>query len=252
MSLLKVSELTKIYGTKTAGVVSMALNGLSLEVSESEFVSIMGPSGSGKTTFLNILSGLDRPTSGQYRLNGKDMSQMTVKELAVFRRQKLGFVFQDFNLLDTLTLAENVGLPLTLDGNKGLGVVSRVQRVMAELGLAEIENRYPYEVSGGQQQRTAVARAIVHNPQLLLADEPTGNLDSASAQVLLELFRSLNEKRGTTVLMVTHDPLSASYSNKVIFVKDGRVYSELERFGGRREFFQEILSALSVLECGNR
>jgi ABC-type lipoprotein export system ATPase subunit len=250
MHVLTVKQLTKVYGTRGSEAVARALGGVDLQVREREFVSIMGPSGSGKTTLLNILAGLDRPTGGQYWLRGQEMSAMSADELAVFRRRQLGFVFQDFNLLDTLTLAENVALPLALDGVRGEEVKRRVDRVLADLGLTPVADRYPYEVSGGQQQRAAVARAVVHEPALVLADEPTGNLDSASAQSLLELFRRLNERRGTTILMVTHDPFSASYADRVVFIQDGRVYSELERSGERRDFFQEILSGLAVLEGG--
>jgi ABC-type lipoprotein export system ATPase subunit len=250
MHVLTVKQLTKVYGTRGSEAVAKALGGVDLQVREREFVSIMGPSGSGKTTLLNILAGLDRPTGGQYWLRGQEMSAMSADELAVFRRRQLGFVFQDFNLLDTLTLAENVALPLALDGVRGEEVKRRVDRVLADLGLTPVADRYPYEVSGGQQQRAAVARAVVHEPALVLADEPTGNLDSASAQSLLELFRGLNERRGTTILMVTHDPFSASYADRVVFIQDGRVYSELERSGERRDFFQEILSGLAVLEGG--
>lgn len=248
MTTLRVQQLTKVYGTRTGNVSATALNGMNLKIQDGEFVSIMGPSGSGKTTLLNILAGLDKATSGRYILRDKDVSDLGADELAEFRRRELGFVFQDFNLLDTLTLAENVALPLSLSGMRGKALQQRVKRLMQQLGIGELMNRYPYEVSGGQQQRTAVARAMIHDPALVLADEPTGNLDSASAQALLKLFQSIHEELGATVLMVTHDPLSASYSSRVVLIQDGRVYSELERSGDRRAFFQEILSSLSVLE----
>ncbi|WP_067922527.1 ABC transporter ATP-binding protein [Alicyclobacillus shizuokensis] len=248
MQVLEIVHLTKVYQGRRGQVAVRALDGMDLSVARGEFVSIMGPSGSGKTTLLNILAGLDRQTGGECWIDGRELSTMSNEELAVFRRQKLGFVFQDFNLIDTLTLAENVALPLALDGARGARLYERVVSVMADLGLDAVGDKYPYEVSGGQQQRAAVARAVVHEPALLLADEPTGNLDSASAQALLELFRALNRRRQATLLMVTHDPFSASYADRVVFIKDGRVHSELVRNGGREAFFQDILSGLAVLE----
>ena len=248
MSILRVTKLAKTYGTKRQGATARALNGIDLDVGEGEFVGIMGPSGSGKTTLLSILAGLDRPTSGGIWLDGRDMTKIGAPDLARFRRRELGFVFQDFNLLDALTLEENVALPLALDGHRGGRLDERVSTVMRDLGLYDVIGRYPYEVSGGQQQRTAVARAIVHQPKLVLADEPTGNLDSASAAALLQLFRQLHEERRSTLLMVTHDPLSASYCERIVFIRDGMVFSELDRSGDRHAFFQEILRALSVLE----
>ncbi|MBX5436672.1 MAG: ABC transporter ATP-binding protein [Alicyclobacillaceae bacterium] len=248
MHVLQVHHLTKVYQGGRGQVAVKALDGIALSVAKGEFVTIMGPSGSGKTTLLNILAGLDRQTGGECWIDGRELSAMTNEDLALFRRRKLGFVFQDFNLLDTLTLAENVALPLALDGMRGAELAERVQRVMSDLGLAAVMNKYPFEVSGGQQQRAAVARAVVHEPALLLADEPTGNLDSASAQTLLELFQALNERRQATLLMVTHDPFAASYAHRVVFIKDGRVHSELGRASGRDAFFQDILSGLAVLE----
>ncbi|MBX6395748.1 MAG: ABC transporter ATP-binding protein, partial [Alicyclobacillaceae bacterium] len=227
MSLLKVSKLTRIYGGGLSGPVAKALDGMEFEIRPGEFVSIMGPSGSGKTTLFNMLAGLDRPTSGSIWWNGRDVTALGAEEWAIVRRRELGFVFQDFNLLDALTLEENVALPLALDGVDQNTVAGRVREVMTDLGLAEIGHRYPYEVSGGQQQRTAVARAIVHTPRLILADEPTGSLDSGSAQSVLELFMELNESKGSTILMATHDPFAASYSRRVVFIKDGKVYGQL-------------------------
>lgn len=250
MTILKASALTKVYGTKSNNVISRALNGIDLDVQKGEFVGVMGPSGSGKTTLLNLLAGIDKPTGGELQINGQLINRMSAKELALFRRRQLGFVFQDFNLLDTLTLAENVGLPLALDGQKGRVVQEQVEMWLRYLGLHEQMNKYPYEVSGGQQQRAAVARAIVHNPSLILADEPTGNLDSASARSLLEAFQQLNAEREATLLMVTHDPFAASYCKRVIFVKDGQVYTQIDRIGDRQPFFQKILDTLAVLEGG--
>jgi ABC-type lipoprotein export system ATPase subunit len=246
--ILHMQDLTKVYSNPRNKVATRALDGMNLDVYQKEFISIMGPSGSGKTTLLNILAGLDRPTSGELWLQGENMAALKADELALFRRRNLGFVFQDFNLLDTLTLAENVALPLSLDSQRGTNIQQQVSELMQFLGIANQMQRYPYEVSGGQQQRTAVARAIVHQPRLLLADEPTGNLDSASARSLLELFQQLNSQQQATILMVTHDPFSASYSQRVIFIKDGRVFTHLQRNNNQQQFFQSILDTLAQLE----
>jgi ABC-type lipoprotein export system ATPase subunit len=246
--VLHMQNLTKIYSNTRNKVAARALNGINLDVYQKEFISIMGPSGSGKTTLLNILAGLDRPTSGELWLQGENMATLKADELALFRRRNLGFVFQDFNLLDTLTLAENVALPLSLDRQRGKNIPQQVSELMHFLGIADQMQRYPYEVSGGQQQRAAVARAIIHRPRLLLADEPTGNLDSASARSLLELFQQLNNQQQATILMVTHDPFSASYSQRVVFIKDGHVFTHLQRSGNQQQFFQSILNTLAQLE----
>jgi ABC-type lipoprotein export system ATPase subunit len=249
--ILHMRALTKVYSNTRNKVTTHALNGMDLDVSQKEFISIMGPSGSGKTTLLNILAGLDRPTSGELWLQEKNMVTLKADELALFRRRNLGFVFQDFNLLDTLTLAENVALPLSLDSQRGTNIPQRVSEIMQFLGIVDQMQRYPYEVSGGQQQRAAVARALIHQPRLLLADEPTGNLDSASARALLELFQQLNSQRQATILMVTHDPFSASYSQRVVFIQDGRVFIHLQRSGSQQQFFQSILHTLAQLEGGS-
>lgn len=246
--ILHMQDLVKVYSNTRNKLVTRALNGMSLDVYQREFISIMGPSGSGKTTLLNLLAGLDRPTSGELWLQGENMGSLSAGEMALFRRRNLGFVFQDFNLLDTLTLAENVALPLSLDGQRNKNITQRVAETMQFLGIAEYMQRYPYEVSGGQQQRAAVARAVVHQPRLLLADEPTGNLDSASARALLEMFQKLNQQQQATILMVTHDPFSASYSQRVVFIKDGRVFSHLQRTGTQQQFFQSILNTLAQVE----
>lgn len=248
MSVFTTKNLTKVYGGEHAGATVKALDGIDLTVRKGEFVSVMGPSGSGKTTLLNLLAGLDRPTSGELTILDQPLADLSPDALAVFRRRNMGFVFQDFNLLDTLTLAENVALPLALDGQAGAGLRRRVERIMSALGLGDCLDRYPYEVSGGQQQRAAVARAVVHEPALILADEPTGNLDSGSARALLEIFATLHAREGATILLVTHDPFAASHSQRVVFIKDGKVFSELDRAGGREDFFQEILNTLAVLE----
>ena len=246
--VLRLRDVTRVYGNTRNTVATKALNGMSFDVYQREFISIMGPSGSGKTTLLNLLAGLDRATSGELWLQGENMNALSAGKLARFRRRNLGFVFQDFNLLDTLTLAENVALPLSLDGQHGDAIQQRVSATMQFLGIADSMQRYPYEVSGGEQQRAAVARAVVHQPRMLLADEPTGNLASASARALLELFQKLNTQQQTTTLMVTHDPFSASYSQRVVFIKDGRVFTHLQRNGSQQQFFQSILNTLAQLE----
>ncbi|GCE26964.1 peptide ABC transporter ATP-binding protein [Dictyobacter alpinus] len=251
IDILSAHGLTKVYSNTRNKVAATALNGLDLHIHAGEFVSIMGPSGSGKSTLLNLLAGLDRPSAGSLFLQGQDITQMTADRLALFRRRQLGFVFQDFNLLDTLTLGENIALPLSLDGMKGNTITQRVEEVMRLLGIEAYIKRYPYEVSGGQQQRAAVARAIVHRPALILADEPTGNLDSASARALLALFQRLNRDLQATILMVTHDPLAASYSQRVVCIKDGVVFQSLQRTGDQQRFFQHILNLLAQLEGNN-
>lgn len=246
--VLRMRDVVKVHGnTRTRGA-TRALDRMSLEVYEREFISIMGPSGSGKTTLLNLLAGLDTASGGEVWLQGEDVSALSNGRLALLRRRQLGFVFQDFNLLDTLTLAENVALPLSLERLSSATIQQRVSATMQFLGIADQMHRYPYEVSGGEQQRAAVARAVVHQPRLLLADEPTGNLDSASARTLLELFQQLNRQRQATILMVTHDPFSASYSQRVVFIKDGHVFTQIQRNGSREQFFQSILNTLAHLE----
>ncbi len=250
--ILQRRGIHKMDKNRRGQVVAHALNGLDLEVKHGDFVSIMGASGSGKSTLLNLLAGLDRPTGGELWLQGVNMASQSADQLALFRRRHLGFVFQDFNLLDTLTLAENVALPLSLDGMVGSVLRQRVEEVMSFLGIAQYMHRYPYEVSGGQQQRAAVARAVVHRPGLILADEPTGNLDSASAKALLELFQRLNNEMQATILMVTHDPLSASYSRRVVSIQDGRIFQELVRSSEvQQSFFQQILALLAQMEGQN-
>jgi len=246
--ILHTHGLTKEYRSGRATLVARALNGIDLDIYQRNFASIMGPSGSGKTTLLHLLAGLDRPSSGEVWWQEHNMGTLTANQLALFRRRHMGFVFQDFNLLDTLTLAENVALPLSLDRRSSQEIRQRVEESMEALGIAQYRQRYPYEVSGGQQQRTAIARAVVHRPLLLLADEPTGNLDSATARTLLALLQQLNEQQQVTILMVTHDPLAASYSNRVIFLKDGQIFTQLERTANQHSFFQHILDVLARLE----
>jgi putative ABC transport system ATP-binding protein len=247
MTVLKAQALSKLYGAKNSKVTYRALDQFHLEVGQGEFVGVMGPSGSGKTTLLNLLSTIDKPTSGRIEVNGTDPSVLKNKELAMFRRRQLGFIFQDFNLLETLSIKENIVLPLVLDNMKVEEIESRVREIAEVLGIAHILEKRTYEVSGGQQQRAAIARAIIHRPAIVLADELTGNLDSKAAKDAMESLRKLNEERGTTILMVTHDPFAASYCRRIVFIKDGKLFSEIRRGTNRQAFFQQILDALSVL-----
>lgn len=244
MPILEVKNLTKIYEGK---VSHRALSDINIEIEAGEFVGIMGPSGSGKTTFLNMVSTIDKPTSGSVSIGGRNPYQLKKNELAIFRRRELGFVFQNFNLLDTLTVRENMILPLTLDGVEISEMEKKLEIVAKKLGITEILDRRTYEISGGQAQRTAIARAIIHSPKLLLADEPTGNLDSKSSRDVLETMQQINQEIGTTMMMVTHDPLAASYCNRVIFIKDGQLYNEIHRGDNRQAFFQNIIDVLSLL-----
>ncbi|MED3624452.1 ABC transporter ATP-binding protein [Bacillus thermocopriae] len=242
--VLQVKNINKIYDGKAP---FQALTNVSFMVDKGEFIAIMGPSGSGKTTLLNLISTIDRPTSGEILINGREPHKLKKAELANFRRRELGFVFQDFNLLDTLTLEENMILPLTLERTKPSMMDERVESISKKLGIHGILNKRTYEVSGGQKQRTAIARAIIHQPSLLLADEPTGNLDSKASKDVMETLQSINEKDQTTMLMVTHDPYAASYCHRVIFIKDGKLYNEIYRGTNQKVFFQQIMDVLSML-----
>ena len=246
MEILKVSNIQKIYGSKENK--TKALNGISLSVEEGEFVGIMGPSGSGKTTLLNCIATIDNPTSGDIIINGKNIVGMKGKALEGFRRDELGFVFQDFNLLDTLTAYENIALALTIQGRKHSEIDGLVIGAAKKLGIEKVLNKYPYEMSGGQKQRVASARAIVTNPSIMLADEPTGALDSKSSGMLLESFEKLNKELKTTILMVTHDAFTASYARRIFFIKDGEIYKEIIKGNrSRKEFFNEIMEVVTLL-----
>lgn len=248
--LLKAERLKKIYGSR--GRTYTAIKAVDLTIEKGEFVGIMGPSGSGKTTLLNCLSTIDRPTDGSVLINGNEIVQMNERELAVFRRERLGFIFQDYNLLDTLTLEENIALPLALAKVRPSEIDARVHEVAGRLGLNDFLGKYPYETSGGQQQRTAAARAIIARPDLIFADEPTGALDSKSATTLLSTMEQLNKEEHATILMVTHDAFSASYCHRILFIKDGELFTELDRGAlSRRVYFQKILDVLSALGGGN-
>jgi len=247
--ILEVVDLVKDYGSR--GSVTHALRGVSLAIDRGEFVGVMGPSGSGKTTLLNVISTIDTPTAGRVWIGGREVTALSRRELARFRRERLGFIFQDFNLLDTLTLRENIGLALSIAGAPAREVDRRVVEMARRLGLEEALDRFPYQVSGGQKQRAAAARALITEPDLVLADEPTGNLDSGSARSLLEALAELNRELGATILLVTHDPVAASYCGRILFLKDGRIFTELVRGDApRQRFFDRILGVLGELGGG--
>lgn len=239
-----MDEVTKVYEGK---VTHRAINQLSFEVGKGEFVAVMGPSGSGKTTLLNLISTIDSATSGTITIDGLRPEEMTKTELALFRRRQLGFVFQDFNLLQMLTVEENLVLPLTLDGLPLDEMKKRIADLAKKLDLGQILEKRPNEISGGQAQRTAIGRALIHQPAFILADEPTGNLDSKASKDVLELLARVNQEQKTTILMVTHDPIAASYCDRVIFIKDGEFFNEIYSDDRRQTFFQRILNVLSLL-----
>lgn len=250
MSILEVSGLRKVYTSRLGGSRVEALRNVSFTVEQGEYVAIMGESGSGKTTLLNILAALDEPTAGTVRLDGHELGKIREKDAAAFRRDNLGFVFQEFNLLDTFTLEDNIYLPLVLMGMSYEDMRARLMPVARELGLTELLKKYPYEVSGGQKQRAAVARAIITEPKLLLADEPTGALDSGSTDELLRLFAAIN-RAGQTILMVTHSVKAASRAGRVLFIKDGQVFHQLYRGeDDDTRFYQRISDTLTMLQSG--
>ena len=250
MSLLEVKNVKKIYTTRFGGSQVEALHNVSFSVEPREYVAIMGESGSGKTTLLNILAALDKPTEGRIYLKGNDLSKIKEKEMAAFRRQNLGFVFHDFNLLDTFSIQDNIFLPLVLSGKKYEEMEQRILSIAEKLGIKEILSKFPYEVSGGQKQRTAVARALITKPQLILADEPTGALDSKASEELLNLFTAVNQD-GQTILMVTHSVKAASTANRVLFIRDGEVFHQLYRGNLTNEqMYQKISDTLTVLVSG--
>ena len=245
MPLLEVSDLKKIYTTRFGGAQVQALSSVSFSVAEGEYVAIMGESGSGKTTLLNILAALDKPSSGRVLLDGRDITGIPERELSAFRRDKLGFVFQDFNLLDTFTLRDNIFLPLVFEEMSG-----RIGPLAQKLGIAALLDKYPYEVSGGEKQRAAVARALITHPRIVLADEPTGALDSRATDALLRMFGEINEE-GQTILMVTHSVKAASHAGRVLFLRDGEVYHQLYRAGQTAEqMFARISDTLTVIAQG--
>ncbi len=250
MALLTVENIQKIYTTRLGGSQVEALKNVSFSVESGEYVAIMGESGSGKTTLLNILAALDRATSGKIYLNGSDIATVKEKELATFRREHLGFVFQEFNLLDTLSVKDNILLPLVLSGVPARDLEIRLTPIAKTLGISDILKKFPYEISGGQKQRTAVARALITNPDLILADEPTGALDSASSGDLLRMFEQVN-KQGQTILMVTHSVDAASHANRVLFIRDGVIFHQLYRGNqSNDELYKKISDTLTMLRAG--
>lgn len=250
MSFLEVKELTKTYSSRFGSTKVEALKGINFTVEKGEFVAIMGESGSGKTTLLNIVAALDRPTGGQILLDGMELSQVKNQAMVAFRRDNLGFVFQEFNLLDTFTAEDNILLPLVLRGEEYRKMTARLEPIAKRLGIWDIMSKYPYELSGGQKQRVAVARAVITDPKIILADEPTGALDSKSGDELLRLFSDINGQ-GQTVLMVTHSVKAASTAGRVLFIKDGRVFHQLYRgTASGREFYQKISDALTLISTG--
>lgn len=244
--VLTVNQIEKYFGNK--GNVSKAIDHISFEVEKGEFVGIMGPSGSGKTTLLNCISTIDTVTTGQISINGQDITKLKAGKLEKFRRDELGFIFQDFNLLDTLTAFENIAIALTIQGRKPSEITKLVKDVATKLEITGVLDKFPYQMSGGQKQRVASARAIVTNPTLILADEPTGALDSKSARLLLDSFEKLNEELQATILMVTHDAFTASYAKQILFIKDGKIFNELVRGNDtRKEFFNRIIEVVTLL-----
>lgn len=247
--ILKLEHIQKYYGN--GGNITKAIKDISFSVEPGEFLGIMGASGSGKTTLLNCISTIDTVSAGHIYLEGTDITEIKPKSLARFRRENLGFVFQDFNLLDTLTISENIALALSINKTPAKDVEPRILDIAGKLNIRDILDKYPYQVSGGQKQRCACARAIVNNPKLLLADEPTGALDSHSSQMLLSTIQSIHEELGATILMVTHDPFTASYANRILFLQDGEILTELRKGrDSRRAFFDKILHVLTMIGGG--
>ncbi|WP_203333558.1 ABC transporter ATP-binding protein [Planococcus beigongshangi] len=245
-NILTVDKIEKYYGNK--GNVTKAIDNISFSVNKGEFLGIMGPSGSGKTTLLNCISTVDSITTGKITINEKDITKLKAKSLEKFRRDELGFIFQDFNLLDMLTAYENIALALTIQKRGAKEIDRLINEVAAKLGIEAILSQYPFQLSGGQKQRVACARAMVTEPSLILADEPTGALDSTSSRLLLDSFEKLNQEDQSTIIMVTHDSFTASYTNRILFIKDGRVFNELVRGNDtRKEFFNKIIEVVTLL-----
>ncbi|SHN28682.1 ABC transporter ATP-binding protein [Gracilibacillus kekensis] len=250
MSLLQATNISKVYGSKR-GIEHKAIDNISLSIEKGEFVGVMGPSGSGKTTLLNMLSTIDRLSAGTLTINGEEITRLPKGKLAKFRRREMGFIFQDFNLLDTLTIAENIMLPLTLDGWKVKDMENKLAHVANQLSIDTILRNRSFEVSGGQMQRAAIARAIIHEPAIIFADEPTGNLDSKASRQVMEALAHLNREKEATTLMVSHDPFAASFCERILFIKDGKIFNQLNKGDNRQTFFQEILNVQSMLGGDN-
>ncbi len=247
MAVLKAENITKIYGSEKGGITVKALDKFNITIEKGEFVGVMGPSGSGKTTLLNILATIDNPSAGELLINGTNPSKLSEKKVALFRRKELGFIFQDFNLLDSLSVKENIILPLVLSKVNVKTIEDKLEEIARILNIKDILNKRPYEISGGQQQRAACARALIHNPAIILADEPTGNLDSKASQDVMESLGSLNKKGGATIMMVTHDPFAASFCDRIVMIKDGKYFLDIVNGGNRQSFFKEIMDSLSLI-----
>lgn len=245
--ILRATNVSKVYGKKGASSYT-AIRNLSFSMQEGEFIGVMGPSGSGKTTLLNMAATLDPATEGEIVIAGTSLSTMNENELSDFRSQKLGFIFQDFNLLENMSVFENIALPLSLKNEAVQKIQATVRQVAGLLGIDSILEKHPAEISGGQKQRTAIARALIHNPDLLLADEPTGALDSQNAAILMDTLADLNKNQKVSIMMVTHDPLSASYCSRLLFIKDGKLQQELYSTGRREQFYKEILAVLAEMD----
>lgn len=246
MTILQATKIHKSYGNKFNK--QEVLKGIDLTIQKGEFVSIMGASGSGKTTLLNVLSSIDKASNGSILIEGNEITSMKEKQLAAFRKTNLGFIFQDYNLLDTLTVKENILLPLSITKTAKSDAHQKFDELASELGIAELKDKYPNEISGGQKQRTSAARAFIHEPSIIFADEPTGALDSKSASDLLNKLSKLNQDRASTIIMVTHDPVAASFTSRVVFIKDGRIYTQLNKGEqSRQDFFQDIMKTQGIL-----
>lgn len=249
MEVMRVENLQKFYGKK--GTITKALKGINFEVEKGEYIAIMGASGSGKTTLLNCISTIDTPTGGHVYIENKEITTLKKNQISDFRRKKLGFVFQDFHLLDTLTAYENISLPLTIKKEKLSIIEEKVNEVAKLLNISDVLNKFPYQMSGGQRQRVASARAIITNPSIVMADEPTGALDTKSAKMLLDSFKILNEEKRATIIMVTHDAFVASHCKRILFIRDGKLFNELIRGNEtRKQFFEQILACISLLSGG--
>jgi len=247
MQILKVENISKTYGTKKNSKKYTALKNISFEVNQGEFIGVMGASGSGKTTLLNILGSIDKPTTGRFIMNGKDIGTLDKNQLAKHRMENIGFIFQDYNLLETMTLRENIILPLALMGKEIAVIEEKLNKLAGDLCIMDVLEKYPYEVSGGEQQRAASCRALINNPKMILADEPTGNLDSKSGKDLLALLTFINKEYNATILMVTHDVFAASYCQKILFIRDGEIYNELYAGSDKKQFFDSIIDVMSML-----
>lgn len=245
--IITTCNLTKTYGAFKGAKEVTAIKDITLNIKKGDFVGVMGPSGSGKTTLLNILSGLDQATSGDIRIGKSDVTKMSKDELILYRRKHIGYIFQDFNLMDSLTVKENIALPLILDRISPKVIDQKVRELMEFFAIEELTDKYPYHISGGQKQRVAAARALIHNPVVCFADEPTGNLDSKSSANVMNMLTTINKEKMATILMVTHDAFAASYCKRIIFIKDGEIHFEIQSNGDRKQFFDKILEAQSIL-----